>query len=101
MNLDVKNPGVVWSEVTSIEGIPVWISRKHAEAYGNGYVIVTKADSKVYSRPQAKDHLLLGRLADQHVSRLILKNKDWFRVAAPSSFTAWVKTSDLQAGKNQ
>ena len=92
----IRQKGEEWTEVLTFDGIPVWVQGKDISSYARGYSKLTTETANAYSKPSIEESEILGTLDDDDILQIIVMQKGWYRVWSPRTFSAWVKTSELE-----
>ena len=87
-----------WTEVSSIEGFPVWVHRDFIDVSDD---IGTIKGNSVNARavPLLTSGTIVGRLNNDEIVIVLDKRNSWYRVSSPSHFKAWVKTDEFDRNK--
>lgn len=87
-----------WTEVSSIDGFPVWVHRDFIDVSDD---IGTISGNSVNARavPLLTSGTIVGRLNNDEIVIVLDKKDSWYRVSSPSHFKAWVKTDEFDRNK--
>ena len=92
--LEVLTESEDWSIVKSTVGFPVWIHSDFLKVKNNIATITGQAVN-ARSVPIITNGTVVGRLDQGEELAVLDKRKEWYRIIAPTSFKAWVKSEDF------
>lgn len=95
-DIRVESRSGEWASVRSNKGLPVWVHGDFVKLQ-NGVGQITGSNVNARSEPKISEGSIVGRLNKGETLAVLQSNQIWHRLVAPTRFTAWVKTQDLDS----